>query len=134
MAVRRSRRAALLAVVATAALLTGCGSGHPAPDCLRTADAIADGVTGLQQAVEETPADTGRAGDSLDTIDRELRTIDTDDGTGGTGADDTALRTAVDRVGGAAATVRRSLHAGDRSPDTGPLTDAAGELTKVCKP
>ncbi|MEU5308206.1 hypothetical protein [Streptomyces sp. NPDC021562] len=128
---RRGRRTTALAAAATTALavalLTGCGTVDTALDCVRTADSIADGVTGLQQAVENAADDPTRTDASLDAIQRNLKKI-------GDRTDDTDVNKAVDDLQQAVDHVRTAIRNGDPTPDVTPVTDAAGELTKVCTP
>ncbi|MFG3161452.1 hypothetical protein ACGFY8_16390 [Streptomyces sp. NPDC048232] len=125
---RSLRRTAttLAAVALTAGLTTGCDAVDKALDCVRTADAIADSVTELQQAVENT-SDPTQWEESLDSIDKNLDKI-------GGQTDNTDVNQAVDDLGKAVDNVRTSVENGDETPDLSPVTDAAGELTKVCTP
>ncbi|MYR44904.1 hypothetical protein [Streptomyces sp. SID5910] len=132
-AIRRSRRrrtayaaAALAAAALTVGLTTGCDAVDKALDCVRTADAIADSVTELQQAVENA-SDPTQLEESLDSIDKNLDKI-------GDQTDNADVNKAVDDLGKAVDNVRTSVHNGDNTPDLSPVTDAAGELTKVCTP
>jgi uncharacterized protein YoxC len=135
MAASRHRRhapvitaAAVTATVAlTTGLTTGCDNVDTAIDCVRTADTIADSVTELQQAVENTTGDPTRVSESLDTIDRDVNKI-------GDTTDDADVNKAVDDLGTAVDNIRKAIANGDRTPDLGPVTEAAGELTKVCTP
>ncbi|KUN36607.1 hypothetical protein ACF1AO_36145 [Streptomyces longwoodensis] len=127
---RRRRTAiatALAAVALTTALATGCDAVDKALDCVQTADTIADGVTRLQQAVENASNDPTQ-------IDQSLQTIDTDLDRIGDRTDDTDVNKAVDDLQKAVDNVRTAVRNGDRTPDISPVTDAAGELTKVCTP
>ncbi|MFJ4485866.1 hypothetical protein ACIP3D_26295 [Streptomyces longwoodensis] len=127
---RRRRTAiatALAAVALTTALATGCDAVDKALDCVQTADTIADGVTRLQQAVENASNDPAQ-------IDQSLQTIDTDLDRIGDRTDDTDVNKAVDDLQKAVDNVRTAVRNGDRTPDISPVTDAAGELTKVCTP
>ncbi|MBW8792585.1 MAG: hypothetical protein JF597_03025 [Streptomyces sp.] len=130
---RRGRRrvTTIAAVAATAALttalLTGCDSVDTALDCVRTADSIADSVTALQQAVENAANDPTRTEASLDSIQQNLRKI-------GDKTDDADVNKAVDHLQQAVDNVRTAVENGDSTPDVTPVTDAAGELTKVCTP
>ncbi|MEV4338439.1 hypothetical protein [Streptomyces sp. NPDC049590] len=118
--------AATLAAVALAAgLTTGCDAVDKALDCVQTADAIADSVTDLQQAVRNAANDPSQADASLDAIEKNLREI-------GDKTDDADVDKAVDDLGKAVANVRTAIRNGDATPDVSPVTDAAGELTKVC--
>lgn len=128
---RRGRRiTAIAAVTATAALtlgLTGCDAVDKALDCVQTADSIADSVTDLQQAVENAADDPTRTDASLDSIQSNLGKI-------GDKTDDADVNKAVDHLDKAVDNVRTALKNGDSTPDVTPVTDAAGELTKVCTP
>ncbi|MFF5253683.1 hypothetical protein ACFY4K_16705 [Streptomyces leeuwenhoekii] len=132
MAATRSRRtaiaaAALAATALTAALATGCDAVDKALDCVQTADAIADSVTELQQAVENASNDPARLRESLDSIEKNLDKI-------GDKTDNADVNQAVDDLGKAVGNVRTAVENGDATPDISPVTDAAGELTKVCTP
>ncbi|NED01248.1 hypothetical protein G3I55_06215, partial [Streptomyces sp. SID6648] len=107
-------------------LTTGCDAVDKALDCVRTADAIADSVTELQQAVENTD-DPTQWEESLDSIDKNLGRI-------GDQTDNADVNKAVDSLGEAVDNVRTAVKNGDETPDLSPVTDAAGELTKVCTP
>ncbi|WP_416519202.1 hypothetical protein [Streptomyces achromogenes] len=126
---RRGRVAAVAATVAavalTAGLTTGCDAVDKALDCVQTADAVADSVTDLQQAVENAANDPSRADAALDSIEKNLREI-------GDKTDNADVDTAVDDLGKAVDNVRTAIRNGDGTPDVKPVTDAAGELTKVC--
>ncbi|NEB13801.1 hypothetical protein G3I32_34030 [Streptomyces coelicoflavus] len=128
---RRLRRTAtavatVATIALTAGLTTGCDAVDKALDCVRTADAIADSVTELQQAVENTD-DPTQWEESLDSIDKNLGKI-------GDQTDNADVNKAVDDLGKAVDNVRTSVENGDGTPDLSPVTDAAGELTKVCTP
>ncbi|MER5212984.1 hypothetical protein ABT063_21000 [Streptomyces sp. NPDC002838] len=128
---RRSRRIAIVAAVAavglTAGLTTGCDAVGKALDCVQTADAIADSVTELQQAVESASNDPTQLQESLDSIEKNLDEI-------GDKTDNADVNKAVDDLSAAVTNVRTSVKNGDATPDISPVTDAAGELTKVCTP
>ncbi|MEU5363120.1 hypothetical protein ABZ354_06400 [Streptomyces sp. NPDC005925] len=128
---RRSRiaiaTAAMAAAALTAGLTTGCDAVGKALDCVQTADAIADSVTGLQQAVENASNDPTQLEESLDSIEKDLGDI-------GDKTDDADVTKAVDDLQKAVENVRTSVKNGDETPDISPVTDAAGELTKVCTP
>lgn len=128
---RRLRRtvtavATVATIALTAGLTTGCDAVDKALDCVRTADAIADSVTELQQAVENAD-DPTQWEESLNSIDKNLDRI-------GDQTDNTDVNKAVDDLGKAVENVRTSVENGDETPDLSPVTDAAGELTKVCTP
>ncbi|MGV9425264.1 hypothetical protein ACWDO7_13390 [Streptomyces sp. NPDC003656] len=131
MAAGRRRTTAIAAALAGAALTVGlvggCGAVDKALDCVRTADSVADSVTDLQQAVENASDDPTQADASLDAIQKDLDRI-------GDRTDDADVNKAVDHLDRAVAGVRRAIKDGDATPDVTPVTDAAGELTKVCTP
>jgi flagellin-like hook-associated protein FlgL len=125
----RSRRIAIAATVAviglTAGLTTGCDAVNKAIDCVQTADTIADSVTGLQQAVENAANDPTQTDKSLNSIEKDLDKI-------GDKTDNADVNKAVDNLDKAVDNVRTAVKNGDNTPDISPVTDAAGELTKVC--
>ncbi|MER5545077.1 hypothetical protein ACWD4N_00845 [Streptomyces sp. NPDC002586] len=129
MAAVSRRRLTAVAVVATAALTagftTGCDTVNKALDCVHTADSIADSVTGLQQAVENAANDPSQADESLNSIEKNLDKI-------GDKTDNADVNKAVDHLKQAVGNIRTSIKNGDKTPDVSPVTDAAGELTKVC--
>ncbi|MEU6660973.1 hypothetical protein [Streptomyces sp. NPDC046821] len=132
MAARHRHRHRTAALAVTAVLIAipaavGCGAVDKALDCVHTADSIADSVTDLQQAVENAANDPGQADKALNSIDKNLGKIS--DKTGN--AD---ISKAVDDLSTAVNNVRTAIKNGDRTPDITPVTDAAGELTKVCTP
>jgi uncharacterized protein YoxC len=123
------RRIAL--TLATAALLVpvtvGCSAIDKALDCVETADAIATSVDKLQQAVSTATDDPTQAREALDDIDRELKSL-------GDKTDNADLSKAVDDLNAGVDNVRKSIENGDSTPDIKPVTDAAGEIGKVCTP
>ena len=130
MAASRGRRitvtiAALAAIGLTAGLTTGCDAVNKALDCVQTADTIADSVTDLQQAVENASNDPTQLDESLASIDKNLDKI-------GDKTDNADVNKAVDDLNKAVSNVRTAIKNGDKTPDVSPVTDAAGELTKVC--
>jgi len=132
MAASRGRRitvtiAALAAIGLTAGLTTGCDAVNKALDCVQTADTIADSVTDLQQAVENAANDPTQTQESLTSIENNLDKI-------GDKTDNADVNKAVDDLQKAVANVRTAVKNGDNTPDVSPVTDAAGELTKVCTP
>ena len=132
MAVRRRRIttaaiAAVAGVAFAAPLMTGCDTVDKAMDCLHAADSIADSVTDLQQAVENASNDPSQTDDALNAIEKDLGKI-------GDQTDDADVNKAVDDLKKAVGKVRTDVRNGDDTPDLTPVTDAAGELTKVCTP
>ncbi|MER6786042.1 hypothetical protein ABT330_15710 [Streptomyces sp. NPDC000658] len=131
---RPHRRRRTLIAAATAALAlgvtltaTGCDAVDKALDCVQTADSIADSVTDLQQAVQNAANDPTQTQQSLTSIENDLDKI-------GDKSDDADVDKAVDDLQAAVANVRTAVKNGDQTPDLSPVTDAAGELTKVCTP
>ncbi|QNS05972.1 hypothetical protein [Streptomyces xanthii] len=129
---RRSRHRRLAVLAAAAALIAvpaaaGCSAVDKALDCVRTADAIADSVVDLQQAVENAANDPTQASEALDSIDKNLDEISDK-------TDNADVSKAVDDLGTAVDNVRTSIKNGDATPNVEPVTDAASELTKVCTP
>ncbi|MFE4716154.1 hypothetical protein ACFRLW_06845 [Streptomyces sp. NPDC056728] len=132
MAARPRHRRRIAVIAATAALIAvpaaaGCGALDKALDCVQTADTIADSVSDLQQAVENATNDPAQADKALDSIDKNLDKI-------GDKTDNAGVSKAVDDLNTAVANVRTAIKNGDGTPDITPVTDAAGELTKVCTP
>jgi len=130
MAARHRRRIAAFAVVAAlvaAPAVVGCDAVDKALDCFQTAETIADSVTDLQQAVENTANDPTQTDESLASIEKNLDKI-------GDKTDNADVNKAVDDLTKAVDNVRTAVKNGDETPDISPVTDAAGELTKVCKP
>ncbi|MEW2293460.1 hypothetical protein ABZ719_12220 [Streptomyces sp. NPDC006743] len=115
------------AVALTVTALTGCDAVGKALDCVQTADSIADSVTDLQQAVRNAADDPTKTDDALRAIENNLEKI-------GDKTDNTDVNKAVDDLDKAVGNVRTALKNGDDTPDLTPVTDAAGELTKVCTP
>ncbi|MER5913597.1 hypothetical protein ABT124_24665 [Streptomyces sp. NPDC001982] len=124
---RRARITAVAAAAAAVALTTGCDAVNKALDCVQTADSIADSVTDLQQAVENAANDPTQADESLTSIEKDLNKI-------GDRTDNADVNKAVDNLSKAVDNVRTAIKDGDNTPDITPVTDAAGELTKVCTP
>ncbi|MEU5089691.1 hypothetical protein [Streptomyces sp. NPDC021356] len=128
---RPGRTTAIAATTAAIALtvtaLTGCDAVGKALDCVQSADAIADSVTNLQQAVQNAADDPTKTDDALRAIENNLKKI-------GDKTDNTDVNKAVDDLDKAVGNVRTAVKNGDDTPDLTPVTDAAGELTKVCTP
>ena len=130
MAARHRRRTAALAAVAALVAVpaaVGCDAVNKALDCVHTADSIADSVTNLQQAVENAANDPTQTDQSLNAIEKNLDKI-------GDKTDNADVNKAVDDLNKAVGNVRTAIKNGDNTPDISPVTDAAGELTKVCTP
>ncbi|GHH32251.1 hypothetical protein [Streptomyces candidus] len=124
-----ARRTALaLAVTAlTATALAGCGALDKAMDCGRTATTIAASVNRLQTAASDAANDPLASQQALNDIDRELKTLDDT-------TDNADLSKAVKDLGAGVDNVRKAIDSGDPNPDLTPVTDAAGEIGKVCTP
>jgi predicted nucleic acid-binding Zn-ribbon protein len=130
MAARHRRRTVAFAVAAVLVGLpaaVGCDAVNKALDCVQTADSIADSVTDLQQAVENAANDPTQTDESLNAIENNLDKI-------GDKTDNADVNKAVDDLNKAVGNVRTAVKNGDNTPDVSPVTDAAGELTKVCTP
>ncbi|MFJ5935933.1 hypothetical protein AB9128_22540 [Streptomyces cinereoruber] len=123
------RRLAL--AVATAATLTtvlsGCAALDTAMDCVKTADAIATSVSNLQQAVSNASNDPTQIEEALTSISTELGNLENT-------TDNADLSQAVDDLTKGVDSVRTAVKNGDTTPDITPITNAAGEVTKVCTP
>ncbi|MFI6011452.1 hypothetical protein ACIBAG_21990 [Streptomyces sp. NPDC051243] len=126
---RRSRIATVAAAVAavglTVGLTTGCDAVNKALDCVQTAETIADSVTELQQAVENASNDPTQLQESIDTIGENLDKI-------GDKTDNADLDKATEDMRAALVQFQGDIENGDKTPDISGVTDAAGELTKVC--
>jgi hypothetical protein len=77
--------------------------------------------------VENASNDPTQLDESLAAIDKNLDKI-------GDKTDNADVSKAVDDLAKAVDNVRTSIENGDETPDISPVTDAAGELTKVCTP
>lgn len=128
---RRSRiaiaAAAIAAVGLTAGLTTGCDAVNKALDCVQTADAVADSVTELQQAVDNASNDPTQIDEAIVSIGDNLDEI-------GSKTDNADLDKATADMRKALLEVQTAVENGDTTPDISGITDAAGELTKVCTP
>ncbi|MEV0091822.1 hypothetical protein [Streptomyces sp. NPDC050738] len=122
------RRIALATTVVAALALTGvvgCSAVDKAVDCVQTADAVASNVNNLQQAVSNAANDPTQASEALDDITKNLKSLNDK-------TDDADLSKAIDSLNTAVDNVRSSIKSGDKTPDIGPVADAASELGKVC--
>ncbi|MEU3249994.1 hypothetical protein [Streptomyces sp. NPDC006997] len=128
---RRRSRTVIAATVAAAALTvgltTGCDAVNKALDCVETADAVADAVTDLQQAVDNAAEDPGQTRQAVDAVGDSLDRIDSETG-------DADLDKATQDMREALVEVTDAVENGDTTPNISGVTDAAGELTKVCTP
>ncbi|OON76944.1 hypothetical protein [Streptomyces tsukubensis] len=124
---RRATIVAAISLVLAAPVAVGCDNVDKALDCVQTADAIADSVTSLQQAVDSAGNDPLNADDELKDIDKNLDKLNDK-------TDDADLSKAVDQLQKGVGNLRTAIKDGDVTPDLSPVTDAAGELTKVCSP
>ncbi|MFI2350198.1 hypothetical protein ACH492_24735 [Streptomyces sp. NPDC019443] len=126
-----SARRRIALTLATAALIVpitvGCAAIDKALDCVETADAIATSVDKLQQAVSSAGDDPATARQALDDIDKELKNL-------GDKTDNADLSKAVEDLNAGVDNVRKAIENGDTTPDIKPVTDAAGEIGKVCTP
>ncbi|MFJ7078137.1 hypothetical protein [Streptomyces sp. NPDC098781] len=128
---RRSRIAIAAATIAavglTAGLTTGCDAVNKALDCVQTAEAVADSVTELQQAVDNASNDPTQIDEAIVSIGDNLDEI-------GSKTDNADLDKATADMRKALLDVQTAVENGDTTPDISGITDAAGELTKVCTP
>ncbi|MEU2022947.1 hypothetical protein ABZ565_12355 [Streptomyces sp. NPDC016469] len=118
---------AVTAVLITATAAAGCGALDKTLDCVRTADTIATSVDNLRQAVSNASSDPTQATEALDQIQEELGNL-------GDKTDNADLSKAVDDLRSGVTNVRDAIDKGDATPDITPVTDAAGEIAKVCTP
>ncbi|WP_433547462.1 hypothetical protein ACQPZG_22100 [Streptomyces sp. CA-294286] len=118
---------ALAATALTTTALAGCGALDKAMDCGRTATTIAASVNRLQTAASDAANDPLASQQALNDIDRELKAL-------GDKTDDADLSKAVKDLGTGVDNVRKAIDSGDPHPDLTPVTDAAGEIGKVCTP
>ncbi|CAM5531597.1 hypothetical protein [Streptomyces abikoensis] len=122
-----ARKAPLL-VAATVALAlplaTGCATAQKAVDCARLGIEISNDVDDLQRSVTDTATDTDNAGKILDNLERDTRKLKDK-------SSNVDVGKALDHLQKAIGNVRDALR-DDKTPDLTPLTDAAGELSKVC--
>ncbi|MFF5453854.1 hypothetical protein ACFY40_21835 [Streptomyces sp. NPDC012950] len=124
------KRRLALAVAAAATLttvLSGCAALDTAMDCVKTADAIATSVSNLQQAVSNASNDPTQIEEALTSISTELGNLKNT-------TDNADLSQAVDDLTKGVDSVRTAVKNGDTTPDITPITNAAGEVTKVCTP
>jgi hypothetical protein len=77
--------------------------------------------------VENAANDPTQTDESLNAIENNLDKI-------GDKTDNADVNKAVDDLNKAVGNVRTAIKNGDNTPDVSPVTDAAGELTKVCTP
>lgn len=118
--------ATAVVVATTATAISGCGALDKALDCANTAVTVAESVEDLQRAVSGASEDPTQAKEALDAIDKNVGELE--------GKTDNAdVGKAVGDLGKAVDEARADIDAG-RSPDVGPVGDAADELTKVCSP
>ncbi|MGW2596475.1 hypothetical protein [Streptomyces klenkii] len=118
----------VLAATALAALAVplaaGCSTAQKAVDCARLGIEISNDVDDLQRSVTDTATDTDNAGKILDNLEKDTKKLKDK-------SSNVDVGKALDHLQKAAGNVRDSLR-DDKTPDLTPLTDAAGELSKVC--
>ncbi|UQA95206.1 hypothetical protein [Streptomyces halobius] len=126
----RRHATTVLATLAAAALaiplLSACGAVNKAMDCANTASTIVDSVDKLQKAVGSAIDDPQAAKEALDTIDKNLDKVSKS-------SDDPELSKAIDKMNDGVKDARKDLDAA-KAPDLAPISDAAGDITKVCTP
>lgn len=123
---RRRTALAALTSLALAMPLLGCSAVQNALDCANTAVVVVDSANALQQAVADGIENPAEVDESLNRIDTNLdKIIDNTDN-----ADITKVAEDLQQ---AADNVRESVEQG-KTPDVGPVVDAADDLTQVCSP
>ncbi|MEU5191862.1 hypothetical protein AB0G83_32705 [Streptomyces klenkii] len=105
-------------------LAAGCSTAQKAVDCARLGIEISNDVDDLQRSVTDTATDTDNAGKILDNLERDTKKLKDK-------SSNVDVGKALDHLQKAVGNVRDSLR-DDKTPDLTPLTDAAGELSKVC--
>ncbi|MBF6045212.1 hypothetical protein GO001_08240 [Streptomyces sp. NRRL B-1677] len=105
-------------------LAAGCSTARKAVDCARLGIEISNDVDDLQRSVTDTATDTDNAGKILDNLERDTKKLKDK-------SSNVDVGKALDHLQKAVGNVRDSLR-DDKTPDLTPLTDAAGELSKVC--
>lgn len=118
--------AVAVTAVCAASLTAGCSTVNKALDCANTAVTVTGAVNDLQQAVSDAPDDPQQAQQALNSIDKDLEAL-----RGSTGDPD--VSEAVEDLNKAVTEARTDIDQG-RTPDVGPVGDAADELSKVCSP
>lgn len=108
------------------AALTGCGAVEKALDCADTAVTVANSVEDLQQVVSEGAENPAEAAQALNRIDGNLDRI-------ADKTDNADVSQAVEEMRQAVDSAQSAVNEG-RTPEIGPIGDAADELTQVCSP
>ncbi|MCQ8770645.1 hypothetical protein [Streptomyces telluris] len=124
MPARKAALALAAAALVAVPLAAGCSTAQKAVDCARLGIEISNDVDDLQRSVTDTATDTDNAGKILDNLEKDTKKL----------KDKTSnvdVGKALDHLQKAVGNVRDALR-DDRTPDLAPLTDAAGELSKVC--
>lgn len=126
---RRPVTTALAVLTATALAipaLSACSAVNKAVNCANTASAVVDAVDKLQQATGNTLDDPQKAEQALDDIDRNLKKARDS-------SSDPDLAKAIDKMNTGIKDARKDIKDA-KAPDLQPITDAAGEMTKICTP
>ncbi|MEH6375565.1 hypothetical protein V7793_14685 [Streptomyces sp. KLMMK] len=124
MPARKAALALAAAALVAVPLAAGCSTAQKAVDCARLGIEISNDVDDLQRSVTDTATDTDNAGKILDNLEKDTKKL----------KDKTSnvdVGKALDHLQKALGNVRDALR-DDKTPDLAPLTDAAGELSKVC--
>jgi hypothetical protein len=121
---------AMAAVTLTATLATACDPDDVdnSLDCVSNADTIADSLEAIHEAGVDAAKDPTRTSDSIDTIEKNLDTINDEDVT----TDDGKVDKAVDDLNEAIKDYNKAILNGDTDPDSTRIDAAADKLTKVC--
>ncbi|MEU1671316.1 hypothetical protein ABZ752_04690 [Streptomyces roseifaciens] len=124
MPARKAALALAAAALVAVPLAAGCSTAQKAVDCARLGIEISNDVDDLQRSVTDTATDTDNAGKILDNLEKDTKKL----------KDKTSnvdVGKALDHLQKAVGNVRDALR-DDKTPDLAPLTDAAGELSKMC--
>lgn len=124
MPARKAALALAAAALVAVPLAAGCSTAQKAVDCARLGIEISNDVDDLQRSVTDTATGTDNAGKILDNLEKDTKKL----------KDKTSnvdVGKALDHLQKAVGNVRDALR-DDKTPDLAPLTDAAGELSKVC--
>ncbi|MEW2032684.1 hypothetical protein AB0901_19505 [Streptomyces roseifaciens] len=124
MPARKAALALAAAALVAVPLAAGCSTAQKAVDCARLGIEISNDVDDLQRSVTDTATGTDNAGKILDNLEKDTKKL----------KDKTSnvdVGKALDHLQKAVGNVRDALR-DDKTPDLAPLTDAAGELSKMC--
>ncbi|PSJ26113.1 hypothetical protein B7P34_24520 [Streptosporangium nondiastaticum] len=124
MPARKTALALAAAALVAVPLAAGCSTAQKAVDCARLGIEISDDVDDLQRSVTDTASDTDNANKILDNLEKDTKKLKDK-------SSNVDVGKALDHLQKAVGNVRDALR-DDKTPDLTPVTDAAGELSKVC--